>query len=339
MEVDKLVRAHLDSPSIPGAASPLLGNLARRGRLRPLSFDGVPAGGLDLTEDFHPLSISGAQEERLWVFGAVSEGARYFTYYIPSPKSRVRAFLDAKKCANVIVGGACHRAPDQKIRPLFDLTDAATGGAPPVRRLSHSPKAMAHQIEARRQVVRVALVNNMPDGAFEETEGQFRHLLDGAPGIAAEVQCFSLSGVRRGSAIQQVIAARYADLTDLWSSVPDALVVTGAQPKMAELTDELYWPALESLLWWGRSAVPDMFLSCLTAHAALWAFEGLSRRLLLEKCSGVFAQVTQPGHPLMRGVGELSLPHSRFNEIEPGPLQVAGYRTLAHGPSVAGRWR
>ena len=129
--VDRLIRAHLDSPSLPASPSSLLANLARRHRLRPLSFDGVPAGGLDLNEDFHPLSTAGSPQERLWVFGAVSEGARYFTYYIPSPKSRVRAFLDAKKCANMIVGRAYDLTADKENGVLLDLRKAETSEASP----------------------------------------------------------------------------------------------------------------------------------------------------------------------------------------------------------------
>ena len=124
--VDRLVRAHLDPPSLPGSPSPLLANLARGGRLRPLSFDGVLAGGLDLTEDFHPVSATGEPEERLWVFGTVSEGARYFTYYIPSPKSRVRAFLDAKRCANVVVGSTGDETPPDKGTPDKGTPDKET---------------------------------------------------------------------------------------------------------------------------------------------------------------------------------------------------------------------
>jgi hypothetical protein len=63
-------------------------------------------GSIDLSEDFHPVNDHGGVEARLWVFGALSEGVRYFTGYIPSPKSRVRAFLDAEICANEIVKAA-----------------------------------------------------------------------------------------------------------------------------------------------------------------------------------------------------------------------------------------
>lgn len=103
LRFDRLIRAHVDTPSLGRSASPLLDSLSKRGRIRPLSYDGVAVGSIDLTEDFHPVNAEGAVERRLWVFGAPSEGVRYFTSYVPSPKSRVRAFIDAEKCADEIV--------------------------------------------------------------------------------------------------------------------------------------------------------------------------------------------------------------------------------------------
>ena len=37
------------------------------------------------------------------MFGSLTEGIRYFTQYVPSPKSRVRAFVDAEACAEQIL--------------------------------------------------------------------------------------------------------------------------------------------------------------------------------------------------------------------------------------------
>jgi hypothetical protein len=37
------------------------------------------------------------------VFGAVTEGTRYFTHYIPSPKSRIRAVEDIGACVEAIL--------------------------------------------------------------------------------------------------------------------------------------------------------------------------------------------------------------------------------------------
>jgi homoserine O-succinyltransferase len=317
--VDRLIRAHLDLPSVTGSASPLLTNLVRRGRVRPLTFQGTPAGSIDLTEDFHPLDEQGRPEANLWVFGVLSEGVRYFTLYIPSPKSRVRAFLDAQICAAEIVGAKAELIlPGSLTMPTRD-----------------SQPARAERAE--RGPLRVALVNNMSDGAFEETERQFSSLLhEGLEGSALELRRFSLPGVPRGEKVQALIAKGYEDIDQLWGQPLDALVVTGAEPQRAELTEEPYWPALQELLSRASESVPSMLVSCLSAHGALWSFDHLPRRLLLEKCSGVFPQTVERGHPLMAGVGELSLPHSRFNEIPTAELLERGYEVLA--ASQDGGW-
>jgi uncharacterized NAD(P)/FAD-binding protein YdhS len=103
---DRLIEGHLDDPSLTHSGSPLLQSLGRRGRLRPLHYGGTPVGSVDLSEDFHPVNEAGDAESRLWVLGALTEGVRYFTHYIPSPKSRIRAFVDAEVCAEQILGAA-----------------------------------------------------------------------------------------------------------------------------------------------------------------------------------------------------------------------------------------
>ena len=38
------------------------------------------------------------------MFGVLTEGVRHFTHYIPSPKSRIRAFEDLGACVAEILG-------------------------------------------------------------------------------------------------------------------------------------------------------------------------------------------------------------------------------------------
>jgi hypothetical protein len=104
--VDRLVRAHLDFPSLVGSGSPLINNLVAGGRLRQVDYDGLPAGSVDLTGDCHPVNADGGPERRLWLFGILTEGTRYFTLYIPSPKSRVRAFIDVGAAVDEIMATA-----------------------------------------------------------------------------------------------------------------------------------------------------------------------------------------------------------------------------------------
>lgn len=103
--VDHVVVGHLDEPTAHRSASPLLRRLYDRGRIRQLQVDGEDVGSIDLDDDFHPRAASGRAETRLWFFGALTEGIRYYTAYLPSPASRVRAFLDAGRCAEQILGG------------------------------------------------------------------------------------------------------------------------------------------------------------------------------------------------------------------------------------------
>ena len=73
-----------------------------RGRIRPFRYGEIEVGSIDLTPESHPIGTDSKVQERIWVFGALTEGVRYFTQYVPSPKSRVRAFLDAEACAEHI---------------------------------------------------------------------------------------------------------------------------------------------------------------------------------------------------------------------------------------------
>src|SRR5579875_1316027 len=328
MVLDRLVRAHLELPSVENPSSVLVANLARRGRLRPLMFGHVPVGSVDLTEDFHPVGTAGQIQERLWVFGALTEGTRYFTLYIPSPKSRVRAFEDAEICARAVVFGPQPRyTASRRVAQAEGLEPSAMAKARPRAGRGGLPK------------LRVALVNNMPDGAFTETEDAFGSLLGasrGAGGGQVEMGLFTLPGIERGADVRRRVAAAYGGVQELVAWQPDALLVTGAEPTRPELTEEPYWPALLEVLLWARSSVPAMLASCLSAHGALWAYDQLPRRLMMEKLSGVYPQSIDEAHPVMAGVGPVALPHSRFNEIPEEALAGAGYRVLAR--SDASGW-
>ena len=103
--VDRVVAAHIDQPTVHQSTSPLLRQLFTDGRVRQFRVDGEELGSIDLTGDFHPLRADGRAEGRLGVFGALGEGIRYYTAYIPAPASRVRAFEDAQVCADTVLEG------------------------------------------------------------------------------------------------------------------------------------------------------------------------------------------------------------------------------------------
>ncbi|MGH3266969.1 MAG: hypothetical protein ACRDNS_33875, partial [Trebonia sp.] len=104
VDVDAVVRGHLDEPRLDGSASELLARLYRRGRLCQFRYGAVPVGSIDLTTDSHPIALDGRPQERLWAFGVLTEGIRHFTHYIPSPRSRIRAFEDIGSGVAQILG-------------------------------------------------------------------------------------------------------------------------------------------------------------------------------------------------------------------------------------------
>jgi uncharacterized NAD(P)/FAD-binding protein YdhS len=103
-DVDVVIRGHLDEPRVDGSASVLLTDLYERGRVSQFRYGAVSVGSVDLTPDAHPIDIDGRPQERIWIFGVLTEGIRHFTHYIPSPNSRIRAFEDLGACVAEIIG-------------------------------------------------------------------------------------------------------------------------------------------------------------------------------------------------------------------------------------------
>lgn len=185
----------------------------------------------------------------------------------------------------------------------------------------------------------VALVNNMPDAAFVDTEDQFRRVLAASSEGAAEVELrlYAISEIQRSEQTTAVIQERYSELDQLWANPPDALIVTGTEPVQAELAYEPYWPSLARLLEWAAESVPTTLLSCLAAHAAVLLFDGIERKPLPAKASGIYTgPVEDPDDPLVDGLPELvPMPHSRVNDVPEAALRAAGYR-IAIGSGGSG---
>jgi homoserine O-succinyltransferase len=193
-----------------------------------------------------------------------------------------------------------------------------------------SPPTQPLASDGARQL-RIGLVNNMSDGAIMRTEHQFRNLLQqSGNGASVQVVCYSLPDIPRSGKIQEHIAASYQPIGALREDPPDAIIVTGAEPRSADLRDEPYWGSLASLIGWlDDQGIPAMF-SCLAAHAAVLRLDGISRAALDDKCFGVFEHEIAPDEPLMDGAGaRMWLPHTRWNQVSERALVNAGYQILS----------
>jgi homoserine O-succinyltransferase/O-acetyltransferase len=177
----------------------------------------------------------------------------------------------------------------------------------------------------------IALINNMPDGALEATERQFAELLAAASGDRLiRLKLFSLPDVARAKSARRYVDETYSSIDGLWTSRPDGLIVTGTEPRAAALTDEPYWSALTQIVDWAQYTTVSTIWSCLAAHAAVLHMDGIHRRPLGEKRSGVFKFTSKSDHPLVAGIPRrFAIPHSRYNDLDHNELAACGYTILS----------
>jgi uncharacterized NAD(P)/FAD-binding protein YdhS len=98
--VDAIIAGHLGLPDVANTTSPLLRSLTEAGRTR--SYCHGASCGIAVDEQQHPVGRGDTVSKTLWVLGPLTEGARYFTNYLPSPKSRFKAFEEAEQCVQSI---------------------------------------------------------------------------------------------------------------------------------------------------------------------------------------------------------------------------------------------
>ena len=201
-------------------------------------------------------------------------------------------------------------------------------------RSATSPAYRGCEQRAGSHAIVIGVLNNMPDPALEATEGQFSSLLQAAAGSHPVRLCFScLPGVPRGPAARERIERIYWSLEELLRQAPDALIVTGTEPRAAALSDEPYWAQFVEVLHWAEAHTVSSIWSCLAAHAAVEVLDGVRRQRLGQKRFGVFEHSVLAGHPLVRGVSApLRMPHSRWNELPVAQLRAAGYAILSCSP-------
>ena len=176
----------------------------------------------------------------------------------------------------------------------------------------------------------IGLVNNMPDAALASTERQFISLVKAAAGgREVHIKLFALPNVSRSDYTRAQMRGRYADLEALAATPLDALIVTGTEPRTADLTAEPYFPALAWLTDWAERNTLSTLWSCLAAHAAVLHLDGIRRRPRAHKLSGVYACERASFDPLLGGLpATLLTPHSRKNELPASRLEVSGYDIL-----------
>lgn len=204
-----------------------------------------------------------------------------------------------------------------------------------IRLFSKTGRAVPIEIQRApppdRNRIELGLLNNMPDLALEQTERQIVSLLDAAAGDAVVcLKLYALPDVPRGELGQRHLRRmHYRSVNDLLSSELDGVVITGSEPRNADLRVEPYWRTLTEVFDWAERSTMSTIASCLAVHAAVLHFDGVDRRPLERKCFGIFDFENVSSSHLLEGVPQqFRMPHSRWNEIREDALTRAGYEVL-----------
>jgi homoserine O-succinyltransferase len=186
----------------------------------------------------------------------------------------------------------------------------------------------------RGTFLHIGVVNNMADAAMCATERQFFGLLEAAAEDTPVLfTLYALPEVERKPSGQRRVDNFYFGIEQLWEQpqeqCPDGLIVTGREPLTPDLREEAYWPSLVRVLAWTQEYARSAVWSCLAAHAAVLALDGIDRVRSRHKHFGIFTCEQAATHALLAGApASLRLPHSRWNGVSEGQLAAKGYQVL-----------
>jgi homoserine O-succinyltransferase len=191
-------------------------------------------------------------------------------------------------------------------------------------------------LDLRDATVVVGLVNNMPDAALQATERQFCDLLaEASQDFLVWVRFFSIPNVPRAEAGRAYVSRHYENIGELLADRLDGLIVTGAGPCAPLLQEEPYWKTLTKVVDWAEDHTISTIWSCLAAHAAVLHLDGIQRRPLRDKLSGVFQCVKVGDHEIVSGApSQWCVPHSRYNDLPEQELVSKDYCILSRSPEV-----
>lgn len=183
----------------------------------------------------------------------------------------------------------------------------------------------------------IGLVNNTPERAMRSTERQFLALVRAASGDPElRLRLFACSDFAPSAMPRGSSGEAYADLSALFRTRLDALIVTGMEPRARLLREEkVFGPIADIADWAEENAVPVIW-SCLAAHAAVLHLDGVDRVRLPKKLSGVFAcDVVAARHRTVSGLGtSWAVPHSRHYGLSETELTKSGYQILSRSDEV-----
>lgn len=191
---------------------------------------------------------------------------------------------------------------------------------------------------ARAQDIRelhIGFLNMMPDAALQATERQFLRLVGACNRIAQfYVHPFTFAQIPRADDARAHIKKYYRNFDDLARDGLDALIISGANPALDDITCEPFWRPLAEVVDWAAENVCSVMCSCLATHAIAQLRYGFARYKLPEKRWGVYSHriTARHPHPLTAGINtRFDAPHSHVFEVSAAQFHAAGLPVLAAG--------
>jgi homoserine O-succinyltransferase len=175
----------------------------------------------------------------------------------------------------------------------------------------------------------VGILNLMPNKI--ETEVQLLRLLSNTP-LQINIDLIRIDDACHKNTPQSHMESFYQLFDDVASKKYDGLIVTGAPLAKLQYEEVKYWEKMCVVMDWARRHVQSTLFLCWAAHAAIYHFFGINRKLNNKKLFGVYAhKVNHTNDELVRGFdSSIYAPHSRYGEISIDDyLSVDGLRVMA----------
>ena len=177
----------------------------------------------------------------------------------------------------------------------------------------------------------IGLLNLMPDAALEATERQFIRLLASDNQTLVHVYPTTVDAESRSDYSKKYIEQHYNAIKDFMSRDYDGLIISGANPSQADMTQESFWEPLIEVMEWAEQNTNSILCSCLATHALMKAKFNINRTLRKAKSWGVFPhRILHPDHPLMENITDgFNGPHSHYYDISIEEIEETNLKILA----------
>ncbi len=213
----------------------------------------------------------------------------------------------------------------------------AHNSLPTYNRLLDEGQSVLSVERAKEQDIRplhIGLLNMMPDTALAATERQFFRLVGSSNSISQiYMHPFTIDSVKRAEWAQAWVDEHYEPFEALQDQGLDAIIISGANVTESNLSKEVFWDDLVNVMEWAHDNVASTLCSCLATHAAALHKHQLQRYPLALKRWGAYEHdVVCTDHPLVKSLNtKITVPHSRFNQIDRQQFEAGGMHVLAEG--------